>query len=183
MSLGNVSGAIPIHGFLIWNNQWRVVEVKADRDAAWVTSRLEFYRNPAWMKQFPFAHTIEITHRLHDGVLQVTTKIENLSTDPMPVSIGFHPYFQLTDSTRDDWTISVGAKTQWLLGQNLIPTGETQPIETVLPQSGGCAAEGLRSRSRVRRPRSRQRRPRHDDRQRQERNNSTSWWDPTTNRS
>jgi aldose 1-epimerase len=133
MSLGNVRGAIPIHGFLIWNNQWRVVDVKADQDAAWVTSRLEFYRNPAWMKQFPFAHAIEIRHRLHDGVLEVSTKIENLSTDPMPVSIGFHPYFQLTDSTRDDWTISVGAKTQWLLGQNLIPTGETQPIEQFFP--------------------------------------------------
>lgn len=133
MSLGNVSGAIPIHGFLIWNNQWRVVEIKADRESAWVTSRLEFYRNPAWMKQFPFAHTIEITHRLHDGVLEVATKIENLSTDPMPVSIGFHPYFQLTDSMRDDWSVSVGAKTQWLLGRNLIPTGETQPIEKFFP--------------------------------------------------
>ena len=62
------------------------------------------------MKQFPFAHTIEITHRLHDGVLEVTTRIENLSAEPMPVAIGFHPYFQLTDSTRDEWTISVGAQ-------------------------------------------------------------------------
>jgi len=133
MGLGNVTGAIPIHGFLIWNDQWRVVEVKADRDSAWVTSRLEFYRNPQWMKQFPFAHTIEITHRLHEGVLQVTTRVENLSTEPMPLSIGFHPYFRLTDSTRDEWTISVGARTQWLLAQNLIPTGETRPIEQFLP--------------------------------------------------
>jgi aldose 1-epimerase len=133
MSLGNVRGAIPIHGFLIWANQWRVVDVKADQDAAWVTSRLEFFRNPAWMKQFPFAHTIEITHRLHEGVLEVSTRIDKLSTDSMPVAIGFHPYFQLTDSTRDEWTISVGASTQWLLGQNLIPTGETQPIEKFFP--------------------------------------------------
>jgi galactose mutarotase-like enzyme len=43
-----------------------------------------------------------------------------LSLEPMPVSIGFHPYFQLTDSPRDDWTIAVGARTQWLLAENKI---------------------------------------------------------------
>jgi len=72
----------------------------------------EFYRNPLWMKQFPFAHTIDVTHRLQHGILQVTTSIHNLSAEPMPVAIGFHPYFQLTDSPRDEWTISVGAGTQ-----------------------------------------------------------------------
>src|SRR5713101_4449978 len=96
MELGNVKGSIPIHGFL-GASEWQVVEAGADADAAWVTSRLEFFRSPLWMKQFPFAHTIEITHRLQEGVLEVRTRIQNLSTEPMPVSIGFHPYFQLTD--------------------------------------------------------------------------------------
>jgi aldose 1-epimerase len=51
----------------------------------------------------------------------------------MPVSIGYHPYFQLTDSPRDEWTVSIGAKTHWVLAQNKVPTGETQPIEAVFP--------------------------------------------------
>ncbi|HET7219823.1 MAG TPA: aldose 1-epimerase, partial [Vicinamibacterales bacterium] len=110
-----------------------VVEAKADSKSAWVTSRLEFFKQPAWMKQFPFAHTIEMTYRLQAGVLEVRTKIDNLSREPMPVSIGFHPYFQLTDSPRDDWMIAVGAKTHWILAANKVPTGETQPIEKVLP--------------------------------------------------
>jgi aldose 1-epimerase len=86
-----------------------------------------------WMAQFPFAHTIEITYRLKDGGLEVNTRVQNMSSEPMPLSIGFHPYFQLTDSTRDEWTISVGARTQWLLAANKIPTGETQPIEKFFP--------------------------------------------------
>src|SRR6266853_3757042 len=110
MDLGNVRGAIPIHGFLSTNNQWQVVEVKADGKSAWVTSRLEFFKQPLWMKQFPFAHTIEMTHRLQDGVLQVVTKITNMSAEPMPVAVGFHPYYKLTDSLREEWTISVGAR-------------------------------------------------------------------------
>jgi len=133
MELGNVRGAIPIHGFLSTTDQWKVMEARADGSAAWVTSRLEVFRNPMWMKQFPFAHAIEMTYRLQDGVLEVRTRIDNMSQEPMPVSIGFHPYFQLTDSPRDDWTISVGARTHWLLAPNKIPTGETQPIERVFP--------------------------------------------------
>ncbi|MEN3339093.1 MAG: aldose 1-epimerase [Acidobacteriota bacterium] len=139
MQLGNVRGAIPIHGLVTTTNQWQVTDVQSDGTSAWMTSRLDFYRNPAWMKQFPFAHTIDMTYRLQDGILQVTTKIANLSTDPMPVAIGFHPYFQLTDSKREDWTVSVGAKVQWLLAPNKVPTGETEPIEKLFPDPRAIA--------------------------------------------
>jgi aldose 1-epimerase len=74
-----------------------------------------------------------MTHRLRDGVLEVNLKIHNLSDEPMPVSIGFHPWFQLTDSPRDQWTIGVGARTQWLLAPDKLPTGETEPIELFFP--------------------------------------------------
>ena len=135
MSLGNVRGAIPIHGFLTATSEWRLVSVDAARDRATVTSRLEFFRQPAWMKQWPFAHTIEMTHTLRDGVLEVMTTVSNMSAEPMPVSIGFHPYFQLTDSPRDEWTISVGARTHLKLMPNKVPTGETEPIGS--PYTGG----------------------------------------------
>ena len=133
MGLGNFRGAIPIHGFLTTTDQWQVVEVKADSRSAWVTSKLEFFRQPMWMKQFPFAHTIEITHRLQDGVLQVQTKITNMSTEAMPVAIGFHPYYKLTDSSREEWTISVGARKRWILLPTKVPSGETEPIENFFP--------------------------------------------------
>jgi len=133
MQLGNVNGAIPIHGFLSRTDQWQVIEAKADGKAAWVTSRLDVFKQPMWMKQFPFAHTIEITHRLQDGVLEVRTKITNMSAEPMPVAIGFHPYYQLTDSPRDEWTISVGAKTHWKLSPVKTPTGETDAITALMP--------------------------------------------------
>ena len=139
MSLGNVRGAIPIHGFLTTTNQWQLTSSGADGTSAWTTSRLEFYRQPAWMKQWPFAHTIEMTYRLRDGVLEVATAIVNLSAEPMPVTVGFHPYFQLTDSRRDDWTISVGARTRWTLAANKVPTSETEPIERLFPNPAAAA--------------------------------------------
>jgi len=139
MALGNVRGAIPIHGFLTTTDRWQVTATGTDRESAWVTSRLEFYKQPAWMKQWPFAHTIEMTYRLREGVLEVATSIVNLSAEPMPVSIGFHPYFQLTDSRRDDWTISVGARTHWKLQPNKVPTGETEPIDRLFPNPSAAS--------------------------------------------
>jgi aldose 1-epimerase len=135
MSLGNVRGTIPIHGFLTGTSEWRVVSVDAGRNGATVTSRLEFFRQPSWMKQWPFAHTIEMTHVLRDGVLEVMTTVTSMSAEPMPVSIGFHPYFQLTDSPRDEWTISVGARSHLKLEPNRVPTGETEPVGA--PYTGG----------------------------------------------
>ena len=94
MDLGNIRGATPIHGFLSTTDRWQVVELQSDEASAWVTSRLEFWKYPDLMAQFPFAHTIELTYRLSNGVLEVATSVLNHSTEPMPVVAGFHPFWQ-----------------------------------------------------------------------------------------
>jgi aldose 1-epimerase len=142
LELGNVRGPVPIHG-LLQTAAWEVADARADADSAWVTSRLEFYRQPDWIAQFPFAHTIEMTHRLKAGVLEVSVRLTNLSTAPMPVAIGFHPYFQVNDAPRDEWTFGIGARTHWLAKDN-IPTGETEPIEKLLPNPRGASLKGVR---------------------------------------
>src|ERR1700733_9551980 len=60
MTLGNVSGALPIHGMLATSPLWAVTEVAADRQSAHVTSRLQFWKNPDLMAQWPFAHEYEM---------------------------------------------------------------------------------------------------------------------------
>jgi aldose 1-epimerase len=138
MQLGNITGAIPIHGFMSLTDQWQVVELKHDGAAAWLTSRLDAYKQPAWMKQWPFAHTIEMTYRLSAGVLEVRTKVVNLSAEPMPVALGYHPWLQLTDSPREEWTLVVPARTRWLLSYQKVPTGETEPTDAFFPGFKGA---------------------------------------------
>ena len=118
----------PMHGLLSGSSAWKVVSLTADAQGAAVTSRLEFWKYPDLMAQFPFAHTIELTYRLRDGVLEVETALENLSNDPMPVSIGFHPYFQVFDAPRDQWKVHLPARDQVLLSPQLLPTGERKPV-------------------------------------------------------
>jgi aldose 1-epimerase len=47
----------------------------------------------------------------------------------MPVAIGFHPIFELPDGNRNDWTVSLDARTHWIEIPERLPTGDTQPIE------------------------------------------------------
>jgi aldose 1-epimerase len=129
LELGNVRGPIPGTGYVNGTRAWQLVEFKADKDSAWVTCKLDFYRNPQFMKQFPFAHTVTMTYRVSAGTLEVHTRLDNLSSEPMPVVIGFHPIYELPDGNRDDWTVSVDASTHWIEIPQRLPTGETQPIE------------------------------------------------------
>jgi aldose 1-epimerase len=138
MELGNVSGAIPIHGFMTRTDQWQVLESKSDGKSAWVSARLDTFKQPAWMKQWPFAHTLDVTYRLQDGTLEVVTKVTNQSIEPMPVSLGWHPYYQLTDSPREEWTVSIPARAWWRLDYRKVPTGATEPAEKIFPGGKGA---------------------------------------------
>jgi aldose 1-epimerase len=129
LELGNVRGPIPQTGYVNGTKDWQLVEARADEKSAWVTCRLDFYKNPTFMAQFPFAHTVTMTYRVSDGALEVHTRLDNLSTEAMPVAIGFHPIFELPDGNRNDWTVSLDAKTHWIEIPQRLPTGETQPIE------------------------------------------------------
>jgi aldose 1-epimerase len=125
----------PIHGLLMYSDAWKVTKAAADNAGVSVTSTLEFWKYPDLMAQFPFAHDIEMTYRLQNGVITVTTKLINHSREAMPVSIAFHPYFQLTDASRDDWQLEVPAKKAVVLNKLLMPTGEFREAQLAHPQS------------------------------------------------
>src|ERR1700754_4481920 len=127
--LGNVRAPIPQQGFLNNTHDWKLVTAKADANSAYVVSKLDFYRNPDWMKQFPFAQTYTMTIRLKDGVLEVNTRIDNLSTEPLPVSIGYHPYFALPEGDRNHWSLDFGANTHWIETDAHLPTGEKETAD------------------------------------------------------
>jgi aldose 1-epimerase len=131
---------LPIHGLLQYAGEWTVAALESTEFGAWVTSRLEFWRYPNYMAQFPFAHTVEITHRLEEGALDVRLAIYNAGAETMPLSVAFHPYFTLTDSPRDDWSVTIPASELVEVDDRLIPTGLCQP-------AGLPGSVGLRDRS------------------------------------
>jgi aldose 1-epimerase len=120
---------ISIHGLLTTSTLWKVTEVHADSSSAHMTARLEFWKHPELMAEWPFAHEYEITYRLAKGELEVTTAIRNLSDEPMPVSIGFHPYFAIPDVPRNEWTAHIPAKKSIETDSHLVATGELKDFD------------------------------------------------------
>jgi len=132
----------PIHGVLAYDTRWEVVKTAAsDSTGAAITSRMEFYKHPDLMAQFPFAHIHEVTYRLRAGKLECATKITNVGSSNMPVHFGYHPYF-VPDGPREEWTLHVAAKQRWVLDKGLIPTGELEPAEKFLPGCTGALKLG-----------------------------------------
>jgi aldose 1-epimerase len=118
---------IAIHGMLTSSNLWQIADLGADSTSAWVTSRLEFWRYPSLMANWPFAHEYQMTHRLQSGRLEVTVAVKNLSRDPMPVSIGFHPYFTIPGVPRAESRAHIPARSAVLVDARLCATGEFKP--------------------------------------------------------
>jgi aldose 1-epimerase len=94
---------------------------------------LEFWKYPDLMEQFPFAHTIEMTYRLKEGVLQVETVLHNHAVEPMPVAIGFHSFYKVNDAPPGEWKIHLGAREQLVLSGEVIPTGERTSVQSKYP--------------------------------------------------
>jgi aldose 1-epimerase len=134
----------PIHGLLLFSALWEVVSLKADSDAASVVSRIDFSSHADLLAQFPFAHVIEMEYRLSGGVLEVKTRLHNQGAQPMPIAIGYHPYFQVHDAPRDAWTVHLAADRVWTLNDKLTPTGETRPIEELFPGAAALKLEGVK---------------------------------------
>jgi aldose 1-epimerase len=142
-SLGNLSvdpRGIAIHGMLTASPLWEVVDVGADRQSAHVTSRLSFWKYPELMANWPFAHEYEMTYRLSEKGLEVETVIKNLGAEPMPVVIGYHPYFNIPDVPRPEWSIHVPARKHVEMDSQLVATG-------ALTDSGLADEESLRTRT------------------------------------
>lgn len=121
-----------LHGLLVYDTRWKVVKTgSSNLDGAFIVSRLEFYKYPDLMAQFPFAQVYEMTYRLRDGKLECTTQVTNVGDSDLPVHFAFHPYFH-PDGPREDWKLTIGAQKHWLVTHQLIPTGETEPTDKFL---------------------------------------------------
>jgi aldose 1-epimerase len=145
LGLGNLHGALQIHGVLGNSPLWHVTQAAADAHSAHVTSRLQFWKEPDLMAQWPFAHEYELTYSLAEGTLEVRLTVTNLSSQPMPLMLGFHPYYRIPDIPRDEWVAHIPARQRVVADTRLIPTGEFKPMDlpSPLPLKGRTLDDGF----------------------------------------
>jgi len=127
------SNGLPIHGLLSGSIPWEIVRTGADQQSAEVTCKFAFWKYPDLMKQWPFAHEYQITYRLAEGNLEVRTTVSNFSAEPMPIAIGFHPYYRIPDIPRDQWSLRMPARAAVIADDRLVPTGELKKLDLPNP--------------------------------------------------
>lgn len=119
-----------IHGLLLFE-PWTVHTLAASVTGAELVSRFDFSCRPSMMAQFPFAHSLEMRHLLRDGRLHVTLRLSSECSEPLPVSVGFHPYYTIPKSHRNEWRLKLAGRAHFALNANQTPTGAVSRVEPI----------------------------------------------------
>ena len=113
-----------IHGLVRWVN-WTLPEPET-LHSPWtpgtpvehliLTHRL--HPQPGW----PWALDLRVAYRLGEHGLEVRTWATNLSGEPCPIGLGWHPYVKASSGRVDDVTLKVNARTAYVCDERGLPT-------------------------------------------------------------
>lgn len=90
------------HGFAR-DLPWFVSEQLTQEDKASITVVLN--SNEQTREVYPFDFKVAFTYQLQGNTLEIRQEYTNLSSEPMPFSTGFHPYFVTVDKSQLEFEI------------------------------------------------------------------------------
>jgi galactose mutarotase-like enzyme len=93
------------HGFAR-NLPWQVVDQDTEGQAA-LTLMLE--SDEQTLALYPFEFTLLFSYQLRDHQLTLKQHITNRSQEPMPFSVGFHPYFRVQEAAKPQLQMGIPA--------------------------------------------------------------------------
>lgn len=111
---------LPLHGLLLKSDKWKTIELYEDESSCHHVAELVF-DDAAFLSIFPFKHTIQIKHELRKNELKIETTILNEGEKEMPVSFGFHPYFQRNELNAK---LTIPSENTIEVNDRMIPTGK-----------------------------------------------------------
>jgi aldose 1-epimerase len=109
---------LPIHGLLVGQPGWRLVQRSARRASARLRAAIEVDA-PA----FPFPHRIEVSVVARDGRLTLGTTVIPTGRRRVPVAFGWHPYLRLPGTPRSRWHLRLPPRKHVALDALGLPTG------------------------------------------------------------
>lgn len=119
----------PLHGDG-WLEPWSIESQQADRAC------LFFAHQPG---EWPWAYEARQTFRLSEDGLEAEISCKNLSQEPMPCGLGFHPYFPCDATTRIDTHV----ERVWEVDDKILPTGVAAPTGRYALNDQPACARGL----------------------------------------
>jgi aldose 1-epimerase len=108
---------LPNHGVPWSMLKWDAKRVEEDGITAelnWTTAEL--------LQIFPFPHHVQMIIVAQTSGLNIETKILADENSNVPIAFGYHPYFGIPDSKRDQWKLKLPPMKKLLLNERRIPT-------------------------------------------------------------
>ncbi|CAL9404100.1 putative protein YihR [Nocardiopsis dassonvillei] len=108
-------------------------------DRAWIPVRttedtVELHLDLPASAGYPFPLALDLTYRLGDDGLTVTTVVRNTGDAPAPFGLGFHPYLDLGEPLRDlaargALTLSAPVEDRLPVDDRLLPAGDPVAVD------------------------------------------------------
>jgi aldose 1-epimerase len=132
------AGKNAIHGFVL-AAPWQVVYAGADWDSAWIVGEVVGSAVvPDLPNLWPADFRLRISYRLGKGCLRVDATAMNPGPGPLPMGLGYHPYFRTEPFGGDSAIVQLLTQRHWQLEENL-PTGAFQEVSAGSPTVSGAA--------------------------------------------
>jgi aldose 1-epimerase len=119
----SLNNGLPIHGLLAGAGGWAVERHEEIQGGAVLAAAFDFASHHELIEAFPFPHRLGIETRVSEGTLEVATTVEATGDAPVPVSLGYHPYFVLPDIARSSWEVELPVSRRLVLDDQMLPTG------------------------------------------------------------
>lgn len=78
---------------------------------------------------YPFAADVSIHYKLQSNALSLEFEVVNRHSEPVPVGLGWHPYFCIGDTTVSDMLLQLPAVDVTEIDDRLLPTGEMRRFD------------------------------------------------------
>ena len=122
----NEGGRNAIHG-LVAEKPWQLLATDTSA-AALATGRIDTAAQPELLAAWPLPFALEVTYRLAGDTLAMEAVMKNPGPGVLPCGFGTHGYFTLPgQETVERISLAAPVGKRWKL-DNLIPTGELEPL-------------------------------------------------------
>jgi aldose 1-epimerase len=131
LPLNEATGKHAIHGFTP-RNPWRVVGTEAGAESASITGQFQLSRDlPDSRAYWPADFVLTLTYQLTPGTIRVEAVVENPDVGPLPIGLGYHPYFCMPTApggAADEMVLEALTTDGIWETEGGIPTGRELPV-------------------------------------------------------
>jgi galactose mutarotase-like enzyme len=101
---------MPKHG-VVKNRTFAIKDQSENRVTLWVKGD-----EALQSRNYPYLFTLELLYRIIQDTLEITAQIENRSPEPMPHTLGWHPYFKASNRAMLEFSHSMAVQYDYVRG-------------------------------------------------------------------